>query len=71
MPTVTKERDLVADGLAALPEASTFTTLSKSSLYAMMERGELPYVVIGRRRMIPRKALIELARAGLRTGAAK
>jgi excisionase family DNA binding protein len=42
-----------------------FTRLSRSTLYSLMQAGELPYVVLGRRRLIPRAALVELARRGL------
>jgi excisionase family DNA binding protein len=53
--------ELVADGLNTITEAQEFTRLSRSDLYARMERGELPYVKLGRRRLIPRRALAELA----------
>jgi len=39
------------------------------TLYLLMERGELAYTVIGRRRLIPHRALIELAARGLVAGA--
>jgi excisionase family DNA binding protein len=56
---------LVEDGLLTVREAQDFTRLSRSDLYARMERGELAYVKIGRRRLVPRRALIELAQRGL------
>ncbi len=63
---------IVSDGLASLPESVRFLSISRSKLYAVMERGELPYVRIGRCRRIPRRALIEFAAAhlvgGLRVG---
>ncbi len=58
--TDSKEK-LVVDGLVRLAEAQKFTSLSRSKLYALMQRGELPYVQLGRARRIPRRALVELA----------
>ncbi len=60
--------DLVADGLLTVPEAAGFLRLSRSNLYALMERGELRFVKIGRSRRIPRRAVIALAACGLRGG---
>ena len=59
---------LVEDGLVKVPEAAAFLRLSRSNLYAMMERGELPFVKIGRSRRIPRRALVQLAARGIRGG---
>ena len=52
---------LVEDGLLTVREAQEYCRLSRSDLYARMERGELAYVKLGRRRLIPRRALIQLA----------
>jgi excisionase family DNA binding protein len=60
-----KTADLVEDGLLTLPEAQAFSRLSRSDLYARMERGELAYVKLGRRRLIPRRALVELVAKNL------
>jgi excisionase family DNA binding protein len=57
--------ELVSDGLVTVPEAAAFLSLSRSTLYALMERGDLPYVRIGAARRIPRKALIALASSNL------
>jgi hypothetical protein len=56
---------LVEDGLMTIPEAEEFSRLSRSDLYARMDRGELAYCKLGKRRMIPRRAMIEMARQGL------
>jgi excisionase family DNA binding protein len=56
-----RPQELVADGLLRVREAATFLSLSVASVYALMERGELPYIKIGRSRRIPRAALVELA----------
>lgn len=57
--------ELVSDGLVTVPEAAAFLSLSRSTLYALMERGDLPYVRIGAARRIPRKALVALALSNL------
>jgi hypothetical protein len=62
---------LVGDGLVTVLEAQAFTRLSRSDLYARMERGELVYVRLGKRRLIPRRALIDLAGRNLVGGTAK
>ena len=56
---------LVEDGLMTISEASAFTRLSRSELYARMDRGDLAYCKLGKRRLIPRIALVEMARQGL------
>ncbi|MHB1424800.1 MAG: helix-turn-helix domain-containing protein [Gemmataceae bacterium] len=56
---------LLGDGLRTIEEAKNFTRLSRATLYLLMERGELAYTTIGRRRLIPHRALIELARRKL------
>ena len=60
--------DLVADGLSTVREAAGFLRLSRSTVYTLMDRGELPFVKLGRSRRIPRRALVELAARGLRGG---
>jgi excisionase family DNA binding protein len=59
------KHSLVSDGLKTIREAVDFTRLSRSDLYSRMERGELPYTKIGRRRLIPHRALLDLAASGL------
>ncbi len=52
---------VVADGLMSVRDAARFVALSRSELYVLMDRGELTYAKIGRRRLVPRRALIQLA----------
>jgi excisionase family DNA binding protein len=56
-----KATEMVIDGLARIAEAVTFLGLSRSKLYELMDAGDLPFVLLGRSRRIPRRALVELA----------
>ncbi len=57
---MTSDREPKSEGLARVCEAERFLSLSRATVYALMERGELEYVKIGRSRRIPWKALEEL-----------
>ncbi len=59
---------LVADGLMTVQEAAGFLRLSRSTVYTLMDQGELPFVKLGRSRRIPRRAVIQLAARALRGG---
>lgn len=54
--------------LLSVPQAAARLKLSRSMLYALMDRGELEYVVIGRCRRIRPAALAELIKASTRRG---
>ncbi len=56
---------LVSDGLLTVADAAAFLRVSRSSVYALMDRGELAYVKLGAARRIPKRALIALAAAHL------
>jgi excisionase family DNA binding protein len=58
---VSKNLELLAEGLLPVEEAGKFTGFSRSFLYKLMNDGELPFTKIGRTRRIPRRALIDLA----------
>ncbi len=59
---------LVSDGLMTIEEAARFLRLSRSTVYSMMDDGGLPFVMLGRSRRIPRRALVKLAAGELRGG---
>lgn len=63
-----KHDSLVADGLVSVNEAMTFLSVSRSTVYELMDKGLLPFAKIGRSRRVPKRALIELAMANLRGG---
>jgi excisionase family DNA binding protein len=52
---------LVEDGLVDVNEAADFLGISRSAIYNLMGRGELPFAKIGGSRRIPRRSLRELA----------
>jgi excisionase family DNA binding protein len=53
--------DLVQDGLDRVSDVARFLRLSQSSIYGLMERGELPYVKLGKSRRVPHRAVVEFA----------
>ncbi|MEI6805518.1 MAG: helix-turn-helix domain-containing protein [Myxococcaceae bacterium] len=55
------ETSMVNEGLITVREAARFLSLSRSTLYQMMDKGELHYAKIGGSRRIPRQALKRLA----------
>ena len=63
-----RDAALVEDGLMKVAAAAAFLSLSRATLYTLMDRGELPFVKIGRSRRIPKRAVVELAARGLRGG---
>lgn len=56
---------VVAEGVMSVAEAVAFSRLSKAELYKAMAAGRLTFVKYGRRRLVPRKALVDLLAAGL------
>ncbi len=50
--------ELLADGALSVAAAAEFASLSRASLYEAMQRGELLYLKRGRRRLIPKRALV-------------
>lgn len=59
------------EGLVSVEVGRKFLGISKTSFYAAMERGEIPYVLVGRCRRIPKQALREFLARNLRGGWAK
>lgn len=49
---------MCADGTMSVAEAEKFTGVSDSLIYEWLDAGVLPSVQLGRRRVIPRKALV-------------
>ena len=59
---------ILKDGTMGVSDAVEFTRLGRATLYRLMDDGKLPWVKIGTRRLIPRRALIELLSEGLSGG---
>jgi excisionase family DNA binding protein len=61
-----EEREaMVSDGLLTVEEARRFLSVSRSTIYELMDTGALPYVRFGRMRRVPRRALVEFSTKGL------
>jgi excisionase family DNA binding protein len=54
-------REMLEGGLVTIGDAATFLRLGRSTVYQLLEAGQLPSVKIGRARRIPRAAIVELA----------
>jgi excisionase family DNA binding protein len=65
---MTQNLDAVADGLTSRAEAAHFLSLSRSTLYELMDDRQLRYVKLGRARCLPWRAVREFAAANLRVG---
>lgn len=59
---------LLSAGLCTIAEAARMLAVSRSFLYVVMDRGELPFCKIGRARRIPRSAVLQYAARHLRGG---
>ncbi len=60
--------DILAEGAMYVNDAVKFASIGRTELYEAMARGELPYVQRGKRRLIPRRALVALLRRDLVPG---
>lgn len=57
--------DLARDGCVSVAEAVRLLALSTSEVYRLMDRGKLPFVKLGRRRLVPRRGVEELLAANM------
>lgn len=64
MAEMSSNEDLVRDGLLSIPEACDWLGISRTALYGLMNRAELAWVKVGRRRCIPRRALVKFTSEG-------
>jgi excisionase family DNA binding protein len=53
--------ELVREGLVRIDEAMEFLSVSRASLYRLIDEGSLPTVKLACSRRIPRRALIDFA----------
>jgi excisionase family DNA binding protein len=56
---------LLDEGTIGIEEARRFTGLGRTILYDLMGDGTLPYTKVGTRRLIPRRALIQILSQGV------
>ncbi len=56
--------ELLADGCLSIAEAVEFSRISRSRLYECIATGDLLTVKNGRRRLVPRRALIRFLAEG-------
>jgi helix-turn-helix protein len=57
--------EMVADGCVGIAEAQSFTGVKRTTLYALMGAGRLPFIKLNGRRLVPRRALVSLLASGL------
>jgi excisionase family DNA binding protein len=57
--------DLCADGAFTVKEAVHFSGLARTAIYQRIEDGSLPSLRLGRRRLIPKRALVRMLAEGL------
>ena len=53
-------QDVVDEGAMTVDEAVKWSSLGRTRLYKAMDEGRLPFIKLGKRRLIPRKALRDL-----------
>ena len=58
--SIDKQTALEPQQLLKVAEAARYLSISRSTLYELMDRGLLPYAKLGRARRIPRQSLIDL-----------
>ena len=58
---MTRNDELIVDGLVSLDEAMKFLSISRPTLNRLLDRGVLPTVRLVTTRRIPRRALLDLA----------
>lgn len=68
MPAKNAAADVVADGVLTVKEACDFLKVGKSEVFKLMGSGELRSLKIGKRRLIPKKAAVDLLAKKLATG---
>lgn len=59
MPSI--DQSIFDEGLVTVAEAAAFLRISRSQLYELLNRGEIPSIRILSSRRIPKKGLLEFA----------
>ena len=53
------EREMLVEGVVTVSDAVAFLGLSRTTLWSMMDSGELSWLKLRGKRMIPRRALFD------------
>ncbi|WP_239559278.1 helix-turn-helix domain-containing protein [Sporohalobacter salinus] len=56
---IDKQEQVVEQKLLSVEETTEIVSLSETKIYELIKQEKIPYVMIGRRRMIPKKELSE------------
>jgi excisionase family DNA binding protein len=57
-----EQERLFTDGFERVRDAARFLGISVSQMYALMDRGQIPFAKFGKSRRIPRRALLDFAK---------
>ena len=57
---MTPQQLLVSDGVMDVRAAASLLGISRSKVYEIMRDGGLPFIILSRRRLIPKRAVIDL-----------
>jgi excisionase family DNA binding protein len=60
-----ERQSILSDGFVDVPFAARYLAVSRVTVYALMDSGDLPSAKFGRCRRIPRQALLDYARKQL------
>jgi excisionase family DNA binding protein len=60
--------EVLADGLLTIEQVGALLAMSRSTVYALMDRGDLAYVQLGRARRVPKRAATQLLERNLKGG---
>ena len=58
-------RELCGDGALDVKAAIAFSGIRRAWLFQLMASGELPFIRLRRKRLVPRSALVRLLESGL------
>jgi hypothetical protein len=68
MEVVMTTDEMIADGIVTLDFAMRFLSISRPTLNKLIERGDLPtLVLVDKRRSIPKRALLDFAAKRVQT----
>ncbi len=57
---IDQNTSLFMDGAMSVADAVTFSGIGRTTLYELMRAGRLPSISLGRKRLVPKAALVQL-----------